>query len=168
VDSNLINAICDLINREGIIEILGGERVNSEDALLPQVSSQLNFFLRYFPLSRDRIKVLGEDPERLMDLLIEFLSLCHLILIRPDVVGLQDPQALSIQVTSLTNVLDNAANRSDVPNIPAFKLGNIVPVLRLPLILKVINELRRDVSKRHPWQLFADRNSKDATVHGDL
>jgi hypothetical protein len=103
-----------------------------------------------------------------MDLLIEFLSLCLLILIRPDVVGLQDPQALSIQVTSLTNVLDNAAYRSDVPNIPAFKLGNIVPILRLPLILKVINELRRDVSKRHPRQLFADRNSKDATVHGDL
>jgi hypothetical protein len=133
VDSNLINAIGDLINREGIIEILGGERVDCEDALLPQVSSQLNFFLRYLPLSGDRVKVLGEDPERLMDLL---LSLCLiLILIRPDVVGFQDPQALSIQVTSLTNVLDNAANRSDVPNIPAFKLGNIVPVLRLPLIL---------------------------------
>ena len=30
-----------------------------------------------------------------MDLLIEFLSLC-LILIGPDVVGLQDPKALSI------------------------------------------------------------------------
>ena len=102
-----------------------------------------------------------------MDLLIEFLSLC-LILIGPDVVGLQDPEALSIQVTSLTNVLDDAADRSDVPNIPTFKFCNIVPVLRLPLILKVLNELRRDVSKRHPWQLFADRNSKDATVHGDL
>ena len=134
MDSNLVNAIGDLINREGIIKILSSERVNCEDALLPQVSSQLNLFLRYLPLSGDRVKVLGEDPERLMDLLIEFLSLC-LILIRPDVVGLQDSQALSIQVTSLTNVLDNAADRSDVPNIPTFKFGNIVPVLRLPLIL---------------------------------
>ena len=134
MDSNLINAIGDLINREGIIKILSSEWVDCEDALLPQVSSQLNLFLRYLPLSGDRVKVLGEDPEGLMNLLIEFLSLC-LILIRPDVVGLQDPQALSIQVTSLTNVLDNAADRSDVPNVPTFKFGNIVPILRLPLIL---------------------------------
>ena len=69
-----------------------------------------------------------------MDLLIEFLSLC-LILIGPDVVGLEDPETLSIQVASLTNVLDNSADRSDVANIPAFEFSNIVPVLRLPLIL---------------------------------
>ena len=69
-----------------------------------------------------------------MDLLIEFLSLC-LILIGPDIMGFKDPETLSIQVTSLTNVLDNTADRSNEPNIPAFEFGNIVPVLRLPLIL---------------------------------
>lgn len=64
--------------------------------------------------------------------------------------------------------MDYLANRSDEAYVPAFKLGNVVPVLSFLAICHIVNEFLWDVRDGHPRELFAYRNCIYAAVGSNL
>ena len=86
------------------------------------------------------------------------------IFICPDVIHLQDPQALSPQISSLTNMVSNCAHRSYETYVPAFKSGEIIPIFWLTALLDINYELSWYGRDSHPWELFAYGNCVNSTI----
>ncbi len=80
VHSDLIYAVSDLFDAQCVIEVLRCNRVNCKDALVSQIKTQLDLFLRNAPLSSCLIYVFGENSEGLVDFLVKFLTLCLILI----------------------------------------------------------------------------------------
>ena len=60
------------------------------------------------------------------------------------------------------------ANRSDKAYVPAFELGNVIPVLSFLAICHIVNEFLWNVRDGHPRELFAHRDCINTAVSSNL
>jgi hypothetical protein len=60
VHTDFIDGVCDFIDTQCIIEILGGNGIDGKDTFVSEVHAEINLLLRYFPLARLIVNVLSE------------------------------------------------------------------------------------------------------------
>lgn len=136
MNTNFINLIWNFFNWQGIIKILGCDRINGDNSFVSQVQPFIDLFLWNFPLLCNRINVFGKNLKTLMDI-IDLILPFNFILLSANIMHFEQSQGFCLEVTSFSNAFNHSTMRPLLSNSPILILNDVIPMRRVsswPLI----------------------------------